>query len=130
MSKKNSRRLLSGMYEDSEELIYSTEESIKTKHVESKTNSKIAYTATKTVDEALELKHKIFGGAISERIVSCNCNKCGEHVNGILVNCIYSPGADIMTPFVSYECSKCKHSGFRSVLSKALPAKEFDLLYF
>ncbi len=120
MSKKSRSRLQANMYEDSEELIYSTEEEIKPKHKKPAAINKIQPRA----------KSAIFGSAISDKIVSCKCNKCGAHVNGTLINCIYSPGADIITPFISYDCPNCKHSGFRSVLAKALPADEFDKLYF
>ena len=131
MSKKSRSRLQANMYEDSEELIYSTEEIVKTKHISPQGINKVRPVATSsTISKDAELKNKIFGGAISEKVVSCKCNKCNAHVNGTLINCIYSPGADIITPFVSYDCSNCGHLGFRSVLSKALPAKEFDRTYF
>jgi len=129
MSKKSTRLLKCNMYEDAEELLYSTEtEVVKTKHIEP-TRPKRQTSSVSPSKEAPD-RNKIFGEAISVKSVSCNCNKCGTHVNGVLINTIYSPASDMLTPFISYECVNCKHSGFRSVLAKALPVKDFDKIYF
>jgi hypothetical protein len=120
MSKKSKQILQRNMYEDSEELIYSTEQEIAPQTQKSHKQ--------KTCDP--KDKNKLFGGAISERIVPCSCNKCQAPVNGTLVSYIYSAGSDLSVPFVSYDCKKCGHIGFRSVMQKALPAAEFDLVYF
>ena len=130
MSKKSRRELKANLYEnDYDELIYSTEEVIKTKHVpQVKAVTKIKGKASAITSP--DIKTNIFGPPISDKSVSCKCNKCGSQVFGVLISFIYSPVSELITPFISYDCTSCKHSGFRSVATKALPPKEFDKTYF
>ena len=130
MSKKSRRELKANLYEnDIEELIYSTEAPVKTTHIEATKSPKIKITASaKTKDS--NTKNSTFSNIISEKIVACKCNKCNGQVNGNLVSYIYTPVSDLNTPFVSYECKHCGHSGFRSVKEKALKTFDFDKVYF
>ena len=126
------RQLKANLYEtDIEEL---DSHSPKVRHITDKDKKKATKIAKdpkyKTREELLDTRNDIFGKVISDRVVPCKCNKCGNQVNGDLISCIYSPGADIMTPFISYFCSKCQHSGHRSVKEKALPTKDFEKYYF
>lgn len=137
MSKKSKSQLKANLYENDYDYL---EEEInipvaKLKHIElqptrkTKTVSSISPTITDT-EKMFELRTKLFGNKISDKSVSCNCNKCGHHVNGVLINTIYSPISDLVTPFISYECGYCKHSGFRSVKEKSLISEEFNVVYF
>ena len=137
MSKKTKQQLKANLYENDYDYF---EEELEVPVSKLKHITTLAVKKTRTacpqpsgVSEAerkLELQNKVFGGKISEKGVSCNCNKCGHHINGILVSTIYSPISDLVTPFISYECAYCKHVGYRSVKEKSLIAKEFDILYF
>ena len=129
MSKKTRRaELKANLFEtDWEELLYSTEESIKTKHIEVEKPIK---EKKKIVTKSEKTPGSIFGEPISEKKVNCNCNKCGAKVAGTLVSFIYSPCSELMTPFINYTCPQCNHLGHRSVQSHALPVTEFNLVYF
>lgn len=125
---KRSRELRSNMYEGDIDIL---EDVIKVKNIEKRNEKPIK------IKQSLVQKdtHHVasLDTPISDRIVSCGCNKCGNSVNGILTSYIYSVSGDsigMCTPFVIYECSKCGHSGRRSVLAKAMIPKDFEKYYF
>jgi hypothetical protein len=137
MSKKTKQQLKANLYENDYDYFEEELEApvTKFKHITNTVVKKIKPIVIQTIgvteaEKKLELQNKVFGGKISDKTVSCNCNKCGHHINGILVSTIYSPISDLVTPFISYECSYCKHIGYRSVKEKSLIAKEFDAIYF
>lgn len=99
----------------------------KTRHIEYKKEKPAKY---KTSIELAQVKETQFGTVISDKPVPCSCNKCGTYVKGNLISMIFSPGPNIMTPFVSYFCSGCGHSGRRSVKEKALAPTDFEKYYF
>lgn len=66
------------------------------------------------------------GSVISDTPVPCKCNKCNADVVGLLIGSIFTPLTGLETPFVSYDCPKCNHSGRRSVQSLAIPTLEFS----
>ena len=122
--------LKANLYEnDYDELIYTTEEPIKTKHIEVKPVVK-EKKKPRTTETTNKVPSNVWGAAISEKPVHCKCNKCGGNVVGTLVSFIYSPCSELMTPFINYTCQHCNHLGFRSVQSKALPVSEFNQVYF
>jgi hypothetical protein len=138
MSKKNRsprsprKTLKANIYEnDYEELIYSTSPNTKVKHVDKPVKSKDKPKVTiKTKKETEADRNDIFGDSISTKPIHCKCNKCGGSVVATLVSMIYTAVSDLTTPFVSYHCEHCKHSGHRSVKEKALPSAEFEKYYF
>lgn len=134
MSKKvkTLRTLKANLYEnDYEDLLYSTSNNTKTKHIEKPKRTFNTNTTSKTTEEQLhDTRISVFGPAISERVVPCKCNKCGHKVSGTLVSMIFSPASNLMTPFIMYSCDSCQHKGHRSVQEKALLPKEFEKTYF
>ena len=131
MSSKKLRRmeLKANLYEnDYDELLYSTEEPLKVKHIDHVK----APVKEKRIhkQETEKIPSNVFGAAISEKPVNCKCNKCGGAVSGTLVSFIYSPCSELITPFITYTCTHCTHVGFRSVQSRALPVAEFNQVYF
>ena len=140
MSKKSKSQLKANLYENDYDYLEEDDvislPKIKIKHAANKelySKNKVSISDSSNltdVEKKIELRNKLFGGKISDKSVSCNCNKCGHHINGILVSTIYSPISDLVTPFISYECSYCNHIGFRRVKEKSLISKEFDIVYF
>ena len=139
MSKKikSLRTLKANLYEndfdalDDDALLYS---STKTKHLPAnkrKDKEKPLPASPKSTEEQLvDTRNNIFGPPISKRVVPCKCNKCGHNITGQLVSVIFSPISNLMTPFISYHCEGCQHSGHRSVKEKALCPNEFERTYF
>lgn len=140
MSRKNRSRktLKANIYEnDYEELIYSTSPETKIKHVEKparktreKSVDKKPASSQSSKQQTEATRNELFGEAISKKTVSCKCNKCSAQVTGTLVSMIYTAFSNMMTPFVSYHCDACSHTGHRSVKEKSLPAAEFERFYF
>lgn len=131
---RSQRTLKANIYEnDYEELLYSTNEHTKIKHIDKpkRTKERPLPQSTKTKEDQLyDDRDSLFGPPISERTVPCKCNKCGHKLNGKLISMIFSPVSNLMTPFISYKCDACQHKGHRSVKEKALPPKEFEKYYF
>jgi hypothetical protein len=135
MSKKNRsprKTLKANIYEnDYEELIYSTSPDTKIKHVDKPVKSKERPKAIpKSKKESEADRKNIFGDSISTKPVHCKCNKCGAAVTATLVSIIYTAISNLITPFVSYHCDSCNHTGYRSVKDKAMPAEAFEKFYF
>lgn len=133
--RKRAKLLKANLYEPDCETLEVLGSSVKIKHV-----SEIVTKATKnkakqaapieTLSETDRKRAEVFGTVISNVTVECNCNKCQNGVSGYLLSYIYSPMINKCIPFISYKCSKCHHSGHRSVFAKALPMDEFEEVYF
>lgn len=127
MSKKikSKKQLKSNLYEtDIEEL----DLPCKIKHCKKEKTKKQDYKSSLTLLQ--KIPDIVPMPPISNKEVHCKCNKCGNSITGILINTIFSPISNLVTPFITYTCSSCHHSGCRSVKEGAMSPEEFEKIYF
>ena len=128
---KNSNNLYDDMYTGDYDFEEEPEPIITNKGAkESKQKTKKQERALKQEKKQTQEKSQENWEAITDKLITCKCNKCGEFVSAKMIAYFFQPCNNVSFPFVEYSCKSCYHTGRRSVYEAAMQADKFEKFYF